>query len=111
MNSVELLDSGPLHIGTRARIKQPKLPTVVWEVSDLRDNEEFTWVSRSPGVRTAGRHKVSRNADGSTRITLEIDQTGVLAPVIAPFLSRRTRKYLKLEAAGLKAAGEAIASR
>lgn len=109
MTTVERLDEGPLRVGSRARIKQPGFPRLVWEVSDLREGEEFTWVTTAPGSRTAGRHVLRRNADGTTHITLEIDQTGPVGVVVAAVIAGQTRRYLGLEAAGLKAASEQVA--
>jgi uncharacterized membrane protein len=111
MTSVALLDDGPLRLGSRARVKQPGMQPLVWEVTEFRDREEFSWTNRSPGVRTVGRHLLRSNDDGSTRITLELHQTGPLAGVVGAFLGRRNVRYLDLEAAGLKAASEDAAAR
>jgi uncharacterized membrane protein len=111
IRSVKRLDDGPLRIGSRTRVNQPKFPTIVWEVTELRDREAFTWAAGGPGVHTIGRHTLSRNTDGTTRITLEIEQTGALAGIFGLLTARRTRRYLAMEAAGLKAAGEASARR
>ena len=102
MTSIELLDGAPLRVGSRARVRQPKLPTTIYEVSEFREGEEFTWVARSPGVRTTGRHILTPNPDGTIRITLEVDWTGPLALVINAFLSGLTKRYLGMEAAGLR---------
>jgi uncharacterized protein YndB with AHSA1/START domain len=110
MTTVVRLDEGPLRVGSRARIKQPTFPWLVWEVTDLRPGVEFTWATRSLGARTSGRHVVTRNPDGTTRITLELDQTGPLGRVTAVLLRRRVADYLRREAAGLKAASEKIAA-
>jgi uncharacterized membrane protein len=111
VTSVELLDDGPLRLGSRARVKQPGMQPLVWEVTEFRDGEEFSWTNRSPGVRTVGRHLVRRNDDGSTRITLELSQTGPLAGIIGALFGRRNVRYLDLESAGLKAASEEAAAR
>ncbi len=111
ITSLERLDDGPLRIGSRARIDQPNFPTVVWEVTELRDHEEFSWVTGGRAVRSVGRHMLSRTADGTTRITLEMNQTGFLAWIFGALTAQRTRAYLALEAAGLKAASEAAAAR
>ena len=61
ITSVERLDDGPLRIGSRARIDQPKFPTVIWEVTELREREEFSWTTGGRAVRSVGRHVLSRN--------------------------------------------------
>jgi hypothetical protein len=55
-----------------------------------------------PGIRVIARHGVEPVA-GGTRVTLSIEYTGLLGPLIA-WLNRR---YLALEAAGLKRRSEA----
>lgn len=107
MTTVERLDEGPLRVGSRARVKQPGFPWLIWEVTELREGSEFTWFTTVPGARTEGRHVVERNPDGTTRITLVIDQTGPLGVVFGKLTAAKTRRYLALEAAGLKAASEA----
>jgi hypothetical protein len=107
MTTVERLDQGPLALGSRARIKQPGMQPLVWEVTTFSESTEFSWTNRSPGVVTVGRHLLGVNADGSTRITLELHQTGPLAGLLHLLFGRRNRRYLGLEAAGLKAASEA----
>jgi uncharacterized membrane protein len=106
MTSVRRLDEGPLRVGSRARIKQPGMPEMVWRVSELRENELFSWESSSPGVRTVGHHGITRNPDGTTQIWLAVEQHGLLAGLIRALTGSRTRRYIELEAAGLKAASE-----
>jgi len=109
MTSVDRLDEGALRVGSRARIKQPGMPPMTWEVDELRDHEVFTWTAASPGVRTTGVHRLSTNPDGTTEITLEVEQHGPLAGIVNLLTGSRTRRYLHLEAAGLKAAAESSA--
>jgi uncharacterized membrane protein len=106
MTSVQPLDGDALRVGSRVRIKQPGMPSMVWQVIELRDQESFSWTANSPGVRTQGHHRLSRNADGTTQITVAIEQHGPLAGLVAALTGKRTRRYLAMEAAGLKAASE-----
>ena len=97
---VDLLDDGPLHVGSHARLRQPRLPASVWEVISVIDGREFAWQSTSPGVTTIGRHEVVPEATGC-RVTLSIEQTGPLGPVAALLLGRLTQRYVELEAESL----------
>lgn len=104
MTSVTPLDGEDLRVGNRFRIRQPGLGTMVWRVSEVRDGESFTWESHLPGVHTVGHHRLDRNTDGTTQITIGLRQTGVLAGLIGLLTATKTRRFLRLEAAGLQAA-------
>jgi hypothetical protein len=107
ITSVERLDEGPLRVGSRARVRQPGMPDLVWVVDELREPEVFVWSTRSPGIRTVGSHVLTALPDGGTRIELAVDQSGPLAGLVGLLTGRRTRRYLGYEAAALKAAAEA----
>lgn len=104
---VRRLDDGALRVGSRARVKQKGLAAGDWEVSELDEGTRFTWASRQPGVHIVGRHTVSSDPDGSTRLTLVVEQTGWMSGLVSLLLGRKIRSYVDLEAAGLKAAAEA----
>jgi uncharacterized membrane protein len=106
MTSVEPLDEAALAVGRRFRIRQPGLPSVVWRVSEVTAGESFSWESSSPGVRTVGYHRLDGAGD-ATRISVGLRQTGPLAGLVRLFIAAKTRRYLALEVAGLKAAAEA----
>jgi hypothetical protein len=110
MSTVEPLDGAALQVGNRFRIKQPGLPPTVWRVSDVRQGESFEWEATSPGVHTVAYHRLSRRPDGTTQITIGLRQTGVLSGLIALLTAARTRRYLVMEAAGLKSAAEVAAA-
>ena len=100
IDSVERLDDGPFHVGSRARVRQPQLPRAVWEVTEVVDGRRFTWVAKGPGMRTVARHEVVADASGST-VTLSIEQTGPLGAVAGMILGRLTQNYIELEAESL----------
>lgn len=102
---VELLDE-PFAVSSRARVRQPKLRPAVWTVTALTENESFTWESRSPGVTTVGGHAVIPKPDGTTAVRLTLDQKGPLAPLIALVAGRLSRRYVTMEATGLKSKAE-----
>ena len=104
---VRRLDDGDLHVGSRAHVKQKGLAAGEWEVSELVEDAMFTWSSRQPGVHIVGRHTVSTDADGRTRLTLVLEQSGWLSPIVGLALGRKVRQYVDLEAEALKAAAEA----
>ncbi len=104
---VRRLDDGDLRVGSRAHVKQKGLAAGDWEVSELVEDSTFTWSSRQPGVRIVGRHTVSTDADGTTRLTLVLEQSGWLSGLVSLALGRKVREYVDLEAEALKAAAEA----
>jgi hypothetical protein len=106
MREVRPLGSARVEVGNRFRVSQPGLPPAVWEVTEVREGESFVWTNRAPGLHTRAYHRVATGADGSTEIAIGIDQTGPLARLVGALTAAKTRRYLKLEAAGLKAAGE-----
>jgi uncharacterized membrane protein len=110
MTAVEPLDGAQLSIGNRYKIRQPGLAAMVWRVTELRDGESYLWETRSPGVRTVGFHRVAADPGGGTLITIGLDQTGPLAGLLGLLLGGRIRRYLAIEAAGLKAASESVAA-
>lgn len=106
VTSVRLLDRGPLTVGSRAIIRQPKLPPAKWRVTELDEpNRSFTWVSRGPGVRVIARHWVEACGEGS-RATLSLRFAGVLAGFFAFVTRGLNDRYLALEAKGLKQRSE-----
>ena len=105
VRSVERLEAGPLSVGSRARIRQPKLAPAVWRITAIEKGRSFTWVTRSPGLSVTAHHGVEATADGS-RATLSIRFEGLLAPLVAWLTHRLNNRYLGLEGAGLKRRSE-----
>lgn len=102
ISRVKRLSPGPLQVGSRVRIHQPKLPPAFWRVTELNPGAGFTWVSRAPGARVTARHTVEAIAIGS-RVTLSIHYEGLLGAWLARWTGKLNERYLALEANGLKA--------
>ena len=102
ISSVERLDDGPLRVRSRARIRQPKLTTLVYTVTDLQPARSFTWSATSPGIRVVADHRIEPQSDGSVTVTLSVEQTGLLAPVVGRIMGDLTRRYIATEAERLK---------
>ena len=103
VTSVELLDRGPLRVGSRARIRQPKLPETIWQVTALEPGHEFSWQARGPGVLTTGTHRVTPLTDDTCRVTAILEQAGPLGALVGLVYRRLTMRYLDTEVRGLKA--------
>lgn len=100
IESVERLDAGPLRIGSRTKVRQPKLPQALWEVTEVVDGQAFTWEAKGPGMKTIARHQVVPDTTGS-KVTLSIEQTGPMGAVAALVWRRLTQRYIELEAESL----------
>jgi uncharacterized membrane protein len=108
MHSVELLDDGPLHLGSRARIKQPGQRSAVWTVTRFEPGRTFTWESARRGYTMVASHVVAAEGSGS-RNTLTLTMTGPLAGVVGSLLGPLMRRVLRTENACFKARAEQTA--
>jgi uncharacterized membrane protein len=106
--SVELVD-GPMRLGAKARIRQPRLPTVVWEVTKWEPGRSWTWVATGPGARTEASHVLTASGDG-TVAEQSIVSLGPIGRLLAFAWRSLTRRYLAIEAEGLKRRSEQVAA-
>jgi uncharacterized membrane protein len=102
---VKRLDDGPLRVGSRTVVRQPKLPVARWTVATLEPGHGFTWSSGAPGMHVVGSHWVEPIATGA-RATLRLEFTGWLSPMLVRLTRTLNHRYLELEAAGLKRRSE-----
>jgi hypothetical protein len=108
VTNIRRVDRGPLAVGSRVRIRQPKLPPAVWQLTELDEGRGFTWVTRGPGVRVTARHWVEA-IEGGSRATLSIQFSGLLGPLVARLTRGLNERYLALEAKGLRTRSEGSA--
>lgn len=102
------LDDAELAVGRRFELKQPRMPKLVWVVTELRPGSGWSWEQRSPGGVTVARHDVVPISDGRTQVRQQIDQRGPVGVAVGVLMHRMTKRYLDLEAAGLKARSEQL---
>ena len=108
IRSVRRLDPGPLAVGRRVRIRQPRFPPAVWTVTELEEGRSFTWEAGGPGVRVSARHTVGPRGGGS-RVALSLGFHGLLGPLFGRLTAGVNARYVRMEAKGLKRRSEEVA--
>jgi Polyketide cyclase / dehydrase and lipid transport len=102
------LDGPGLAVGKRFEIKQPRLPKLVWQVTKVDEGGSWTWEQQSPGGRTIAVHEIIAQPGGGTLVRQRLDQQGPIGGLVARLMRGTTKRYLELEAQGLKARSEQL---
>ena len=97
------LDGPGLEVGKRFAISQPRFPRLVWEVTEVDPGAAWTWRQRSPGGTTIAVHEVVALGADRTLVRQRIDQRGPVGVLVGLLVRPLTRRYLDMEARGLKA--------
>jgi len=108
MQSVTLLDAGPLGAGSRVRVAQPKLRPAVFTITDWQPNRNFTWASSTPAVWATAGHLVEASATGCV-VTLTLRFEGWAGGVAGWLMRGLVERYMAMEGEGLKQRSEAAA--
>jgi len=106
VDSVELLTTAPIANGSRLRLKQPKLPEGIWDVTAWDAPSYFEWRQKGGGTTSVAGHRVDALGEGRARLTLTLDMRGLLIPIMLLFYKKLTNEYMNLEAEGMKRAAE-----
>lgn len=101
-------DGADLAVGKQFSIKQPGLSKLVWKVTEIDPGLSWTWVQRSPGVNVSARHHVIAQPDGRTLVRQELEQRGLLGALVGRMMRKKTKRFLELEARGLKNQSERL---
>ncbi len=102
MTKVVLEPKGPLVVGSRARITQPKLSTATWTVTEIVPGESWTWETKASGARTIATHTVVPREGGLSTVTLSVRMEGATAAGVWLMAGKLVRSYVTAEAHGLK---------
>jgi hypothetical protein len=101
VRSIRPLSDGPLRIGQRFRVRQPKLLPAIWGVTEIDEGRGFVWVTRGLGFAVCADHRVEPERDGS-RVTLSLRFDGLLGGLLGRVTAGLNARYLDIEASGLK---------
>ena len=105
ITSVKRRERGPFALGSSAQVRQPRLRPAVWQVTALEDQRNFTWTTRSPGLRMTAGHLIEPQGTGS-RVVLSFELSGFMAPVVSRLYGGLIERYIATESQGLKKRSE-----
>ena len=105
VTTIRRLDAGPFTVGSRVRIKQPRLPSSILTVTGLEPERGFTWVATSPGLRVTASHRIEATPRG-VRVILSVRYEGLFGGPAGRLWRSLTERYLRLEAEGLRRRSE-----
>jgi uncharacterized membrane protein len=108
VSSVWRLEPGPLQVGSRVVIKQPRFPAARWLVTDVEPGHAFTWVSLGPAMRVTATHVVEPDGSGS-RVTLALTYEGMIGRLMGRLTRGISERYVAMEGEGLRRRCEASA--
>lgn len=104
--SVRRSRTGPLAVGEQVMVSQPRLPRSTYTVTELDDGRSFTWEAGNALVRGVGEHVLTPRVGGGCTATLRLTQRGPAAWLVGLLLDGVVRRYVRMEAEGLKARSE-----
>ena len=106
MTSVTRIDSGAFGVGSQARVKQPKLGTMTWTVTELTPGHSFVWEAKRPGLRLVAGHHLTSGGDGGVNLTLTVEHSGPVGRLLEPLTDKSAKRYVQLEGEGHKRRAE-----
>jgi Polyketide cyclase / dehydrase and lipid transport len=96
-------------VGSKIKIIQPKLRPVIWEITEIKSDKSFTWVSKSIGLNVTAKHIIENRGD-SSKVLLITTYKGFLSKIVYSLTSGLANKYMTMEIDGLKLASEKLSS-
>ena len=102
IQGIVALDGAGIEVGKRFEIKQPRMPKLVWVVTAVEPGLSWTWRQKSPGSTAFATHEVTSVGAERTVVRQTIEQRGPIGVLVGMLTRRLTRRYLDLEAQGLR---------
>ena len=106
ITSVERLDEGPLRVGSRARLVQPRQRPRVWTVARLDAPNRFEWSAPLGPFMVVGGHLIEAVPEGC-RNTLTVELRGRGAALAGLLLRRPFADAIRQENEGFRREAEA----
>ncbi|MPY92241.1 MAG: hypothetical protein GEV08_03990 [Acidimicrobiia bacterium] len=103
---MERLDTGPIRLGSTAKVKQPGQRAKVWTVTAVEPDRRFAWTARVFGTDMTGTHTLAASDTGTSN-TLNVDIAGRGSWFVGRRLGGQIRSSLPKENAGFKRVAEA----
>ena len=114
VRGIQLLGPGPIRVGSRAVVRQPKLPPAMWTVVSIDPGSGFVWKSGVPGMWVYAHHSVEPIASSCdmggvcTHARLRLHFEGPVSRLLGRLTCNINDRYLAMEAAGLKKRSEQL---
>jgi len=69
VTTARLDPSGPLALGSRASIKQPRLPRMTWSVIHIEPERSWQWANHTVGAHTTADHRLTPHSTADARVS------------------------------------------
>ena len=107
INNIKKLGTNDFGPGTKLLIQQPKLPTAVWKVFEMKPEEGFSMVKGNLFLKIVAAH-ILQPASNGTLVTLSLEFSGIFGKWVAKKYQRMMEEYLAIEAACLNKEAERV---
>lgn len=107
ITGVERLDEGPLGVGSRARLVQPRQRPRVWTVTRFEPGSVFEWHAPVGWMTMTARHRLD-DVDGGCLNTLEVELHGRGSSLVERLVGSKLHQAIATENEGFRQAAEAV---
>jgi hypothetical protein len=107
INSIKKLGTDGFGTGTKLLIEQPKLPTAVWKVFEMKPEEGFSMAKENLFLKIVAAH-ILQPASNGTVVSLSLEFSGIFGKWVAKKYQQMMEEYLAIEAACLKKEAERV---